>query len=258
MGEMQKQEFEGKICLITGGAGSIGLASARRMYEAGGRIMLVELSHDSLATAKASFEDQDRVATFEADVSDSVQTQNYISETCSKWEKIDVLFANAGFSGTSAPITNYPDDVFDKVIAVNVRGPFLACKYALPKMNDGGSIIITSSIMGVTARPGSIAYITSKHAVIGLMRGVAKEAAPRNIRVNVLAPGPVDNAFQLEIEERASKTSGTNVTEMLNNWIALGRHASPEEIANTAYFLASNNSSFSTGSVFMADGGMHI
>jgi NAD(P)-dependent dehydrogenase (short-subunit alcohol dehydrogenase family) len=228
------------------------------MYDAGGRIMLVDLSLDNLGAAKASFEDQDRVATYKADVSDSAQTQNYISEAVSKWGKIDVLFANAGFSGTSAPITTYPDDVFDKVMAVNVRGSFLACKYALPEMNDGGSIIITSSIMGVTARPGSIAYITSKHAVIGLMRGVAKEAAPRNIRVNVLAPGPVDNAFQLEIEERSSKASGTNVTEMLNNWISLGRHASPEEIANTAYFLASNQSSFSTGSVFMADGGMHI
>ena len=169
-----------------------------------------------------------------------------------------MLFANAGFSGTSAPTTDYPEDLFDKVMAVNVRGSFLACKYALPEMNDGGSIVITSSIMGVTARPGSIAYITSKHAVIGLMRGVAKEAAPRNIRVNVLAPGPVDNAFQLEIEERASKASGIDVTKMLNQWISLGRHASPEEIANTAYFLASNQSSFSTGSVFMADGGMHI
>ena len=83
---------------------------------------------------------------------------------CAKnnWGKIDVLFANAGFSGTSAPTTEYPEDLFDKVMAVNVRGPFLACKYALPEMNDGGSIIITSSIMGVTARPGSIAYITSK------------------------------------------------------------------------------------------------
>jgi NAD(P)-dependent dehydrogenase (short-subunit alcohol dehydrogenase family) len=258
MKKMENQEFNDKVCIITGGAGSIGLASARRMYDAGGRIMLVDLSLDNLGAAKASFEDQDRVATYKADVSDSAQTQNYISEAVSKWGKIDVLFANAGFSGTSAPITTYPDDVFDKVMAVNVRGSFLACKYALPEMNDGGSIIITSSIMGVTARPGSIAYITSKHAVIGLMRGVAKEAAPRNIRVNVLAPGPVDNAFQLEIEERSSKVSGTNVTEMLNNWISLGRHASPEEIANTAYFLASNQSSFSTGSVFMADGGMHI
>jgi NAD(P)-dependent dehydrogenase (short-subunit alcohol dehydrogenase family) len=258
MTQEMSQDMNDKICVITGGAGSIGLASAKRMYEAGARVMLVDLSEENLATAAASFGDQDRIATCTADVSDSDQTRNYIAETVAKWGKFDVLFANAGFSGTSAPITEYPDDIFDKVMAVNVRGAFLACKNALPEMNDGGSIIITSSIMGVTARPGSIAYITSKHAVIGLMRGVAKEAAPRNIRVNVLAPGPVDNAFQLEIEERASKVSGTNVTEMLNNWISLGRHAAPEEIANTAYFLASDQSSFSTGSVFMADGGMHI
>lgn len=258
MGEMPNQEFKDKVCVITGGAGSIGLASATKMYDAGGRVMLVDLSAENLEKARTSFDDSDRVATCQADVSDSAQTQNYIAETVAKWGKIDVLFANAGFSGTSAPVTDYPDEIFDKVMAVNVRGSFLACKHALPQMNDGGAIIITSSIMGVTARPGSIAYITSKHAVIGLMRGVAKEAAPRNIRVNVLAPGPVDNAFQLEIEERASKASGTNVTEMLNQWISLGRHATPEEIANTAYFLASSQSSFSTGGVFMADGGMHI
>lgn len=258
MEETPRQEMSGKICVITGGAGSIGLASAHRMYEHGANIMLVDLSEQSLTDAKGTFEDQNRIGTFVADVSDSRQTQDYVAETVSRWGKLDVLFANAGFSGTSAPTTDYPEDIFDKVIAINVRGAFLACKYALPQMNDGGSIIITSSIMGVTARPGSIAYITSKHAVIGLMRGVAKEAAPRNIRANVLAPGPVENAFQLEIEERASKASGTNVTEMLNNWISLGRHATPEEIANTAYFLASDQSSFSTGGVFMADGGMHI
>jgi NAD(P)-dependent dehydrogenase (short-subunit alcohol dehydrogenase family) len=258
LGQTQNKEFQNKVCVITGGAGSIGLESAKLMYEAGAHIMLVDQNSDNLEIAHSNFKDHDRITICEADVSKSTETQNYISKTISKWGKIDILFANAGFSGTSAPITSYPDDIFDKVMAVNVRGPFLACKYALPEMNDNGSIIITSSIMGVTARPGSIAYITSKHAVIGLMRGVAKEAAPRNIRVNVLAPGPVDNAFQLEIEERASKASGINVTEMLNNWISLGRHATPQEIANTAYYLASNNSSFSTGSVFMADGGMHI
>jgi len=258
MGQTQNNEFQNKVCVITGGAGSIGIESAKLMYKAGAHIMLVDQNIKNLEIAQSNFNDQNRVAVCKADVSSSIETQNYISETLSKWGKIDTLFANAGFSGTSAPITSYPDDIFDKVMAVNVRGSFLACKYALPKMNDNGSIIITSSIMGVTARPGSIAYITSKHALIGLMRGAAKEAASRNIRVNVLAPGPVDNAFQLEIEERASKASGTNVTEMLNNWISLGRHASPEEIANTAYFLASNKSSFSTGSVFMADGGMHI
>ena len=258
MGQPQNNDFKNKVCIITGGAGSIGLESAKLMHESGANIMLVDRDVKNLKIAKSELNDNERVKICEADVSKSLETQNYISETIAKWGKIDILFANAGFSGTSAPITSYPDDIFDKVMAVNVRGSFLACKYALPEMNDNGSIIITSSVMGVTARPGSIAYITSKHALIGLMRGVAKESAPRNIRVNVLAPGPVDNAFQLEIEERASKASGTNVTEMLNNWISLGRHASPKEIANTAYFLASNKSSFSTGSVFMADGGMHI
>jgi len=258
LSQTQNSKFEKKVCIITGGAGSIGLESAKLMYEAGACIMLVDQNIENLKIAKSSFDDHDRIEVYEADVSDSTQTQGYVSATIAKWNRIDVLFANAGFSGTSAPIADYPNDIFDKVMAVNVRGPFLACKYSLPEMNNNGSIIITSSIMGVTARPGSIAYITSKHAVIGLMRGVAKEAAPRNIRVNVLAPGPVDNAFQLEIEERSSKATGTNVTEMINNWISLGRHATPREIANVAYFLASDNSSFSTGSIFMADGGMHI
>ena len=252
------QEFKNKVCLITGGAGSIGLATALKVFNAGGKVALIDHNLEHLEKAKTEFTDLSRLLVLQADVSNSQDTKNYISQIIAKWGRIDVLFSNAGFSGTSAPITDYPEDVFDKVMAINVRGSFLACKYALPKINNGGNILITSSIMGVTARPGSIAYITSKHALIGLMRGISKEAAPLNIRVNVLAPGPVDNTFQLEIEERASKASGTNVTEMLNNWIALGRHATPEEIANMAYFLMSDKSSFSTGGVFMADGGMHV
>ncbi|MBF0277600.1 MAG: SDR family oxidoreductase [SAR324 cluster bacterium] len=251
-------EMKNKVCIITGGAGSIGLASARLMYEQGARIMLVDLDREELMSAKASFSDQDRVSISVADVSNSEQVLNFVSTTVERWGKLDVVFANAGFSGTCASIADYPEDIFDKVIAVNVRGSFLTCKYGLPEMNDGGSIVITSSIMGVTARPNSIAYITSKHALIGLMRGTAKEAAPRNIRVNVLAPGPVDNAFQLEIEERINNVTGIDATKMLNDWIPLGRHARVEEIAKTAYFLASSQSSFTTGSILMADGGMHI
>jgi NAD(P)-dependent dehydrogenase (short-subunit alcohol dehydrogenase family) len=143
-------------------------------------------------------------------------------------------------------------------MAVNVRGSFLACKYGLPHMNDGGSIIITSSIMGVTADPGVCAYATSKHALIGLMRTVAKETASRKIRVNVLAPGPIDNSFQLKIEERLTEVVGENGTEFLNRVIPLGRHGRADEIARSVLFLASDQSSFSTGNVIMADGGMHI
>ena len=143
-------------------------------------------------------------------------------------------------------------------MAVNIRGSFLACKYGLPQMNDGGSIIITSSIMGVRADPGVCAYVVSKHALIGLMRTVAKEAAPRNIRVNVLAPGPIDNTFQTKIEEQLTKVVGEDGTEFLNRIIPLGRHGRADEIAQSVLFLASNQSSFSTGSIFMSDGGMNI
>ncbi len=112
--------------------------------------------------------------------------------------------------------------------------------------------------MGVTAGPGICAYVTSKHALIGLTRTVAMEAAPRKIRVNALCPGPVDNVFQNNIEKEASEMIGADATEMINSMIPLKRHARPEEIARTVLFLASGQSSFSTGSVFMADGGMNI
>lgn len=198
-----------------------------------------------------------RVGTVKADVSDAQETQKYVNQTVARWGKIDVLFSNAGLSGVTRPITEFPEEVFDRVMAVNVRGSFLACKYGLPQMRDGGSIIITSSIMGVTGGPDICAYTTSKHALIGLMRTVAKEAAPRNIRVNVLAPGPIDNSFQTEIEERLTEKVGQNGTELINRVIPLGRHARPEEVAQSVLFLASDQSSFSTGSVFMADGGLN-
>jgi NAD(P)-dependent dehydrogenase (short-subunit alcohol dehydrogenase family) len=249
---------EGKVCVITGGAGSLGLASATLLLKEGARVMLVDNNEEHLTrAAKALNAYADFVGIVKANVADTQETQEYFSKTAARWGRIDVLFSNAGLSGVTKPITEFPEAVFDAVMAVNVRGSFLACKYGLPHMNDGGSIIITSSIMGVTASPNASAYTTSKHALIGLMRTVAKEVAARKIRVNILAPGPIDNAFQAEIEERLSAITGQNGTQMINQRIPLGRHAQAEEIARSVLFLASDQSSFSTGSVFMADGGMN-
>jgi hypothetical protein len=140
------------------------------------------------------------------------------------------------------------------VIAVHVRGAFLACKYALPRMNDGGSIIITSSVVGAMGAPGSVAYVTAKHAQVGLMRTVAKEAARRGIRVNTLHPGPIGNAFQLTIEEGIGKMAGgVDGTKLLDDMIPLHRHARPDEIARSALYLASDMASFVTAATLMAD-----
>ena len=249
----------GKVCVVTGGAGSIGLASARLLLQEGAKVMLVGRSEENLARAgKTLNASPDSLGTTTANVADTRETQNYIHQTVARWGKIDVLFSHAGISGAIKPITEYPEEVFDAVMAINIRGTFLACKYGLPQMNDGGSIIITSSIMGVTADPGVCGYVTSKHALVGLMRVVAKEAAPRNIRVNVVAPGPIDNSFQSKIEERLTEIVGKDGTEFLNDVIPLGRHGRAEEVARMVLFLASDQSSFSTGSVFMADGGMNI
>ena len=249
----------GKVCVITGGAGSIGLESARLLLQEGARVMLVGRNEENLARAAKTLNvSADSLGTTRADVSDTQETQKYIRETVARWGKIDVLFSHAGISGAIRPITEYPEEVFDAVMAINVRGTFLACKYGLSQMNDGGSIIITSSIMGVTADPGVCAYVTSKHALIGLMRTVAKEAAPRKIRVNVVAPGPIDNSFQSTIEERLTEIVGEDGTEFLNRVIPLGRHGWAEEVARMVLFLASDQSSFSTGSLFMVDGGMNI
>lgn len=249
---------DGKICVITGGGGSLGLATASLLLQEGAKVMLVDRHEDDLTRAvKALNANLDCLGIVKADVSETKETQRYINQTVSRWGKIDVLFSNAGIFGVVKPINEFPEEVFDNVMAVNVRASFLACKYGLPQMNDGGSIIMTSSIMGVKADPNICAYTTSKHAIIGLMRTVAKEVAPRKIRVNVLAPGPVNNTFQTEVENRLSAVIGQNATELINHRIPLGRHAQAEEIAYWVLFLASDQSSFSTGSIFMVDGGLN-
>ena len=248
--------LDDKHCIITGGAGSVGLASAKAMAEEGARIMLVDRDMAALEQAADSIGAKDTLIAA-ADISDSTQVQAFVKQAAENWGKIDVVFANAGISGTNAPVADFPEDVFDDVMDINVRGTFLTLKHAIPHMRDGGSIVVTSSIMGVRTRPGTVAYITSKHALIGMVRCVARELAGRNIRANIIAPGPLENEFQQTIEDRVSAAMGVNATEMLNNMIPLGRHGTAEEISRAVLFLASDQSSFTTGAVLMADGGWH-
>lgn len=252
------KQMQGKVGVITGGAGSIGAAAAKLLLAEGAKIMLVDLSDTALKTTVAALgaEANDSLAWCVADVTKSEQVKNAIAATVSRWGKIDMLFSNAGNFGVVAPVVDYPEDVFDSVLAVHVKGAFLAAKHALPHMNDGGSIIITSSIVGVKGDPGVCAYITAKHAQVGLMRVLAKEAAVRNIRVNTLHPGPVANDFQLNVEKNLSGVLGRDATAFFDEVIPLKRHVSAEEVAHSVLFLASDASSFTTGSLLMVDGGL--
>jgi NAD(P)-dependent dehydrogenase (short-subunit alcohol dehydrogenase family) len=248
-------QLANKVCVITGAAGSIGLASARLFVEQGARVMLVDLQSESLREAGQSLP-SDRVAVCAADVRESKDVEGYITATVRRWGKIDVLFSNAGNPGVIGPLADYPEDVFDDVYRVHVKGAFLACKYGIAQMNDGGSVIITSSVAGLRGHAGVYGYITAKHAQIGLMRSVAKEAAARRIRVNTIHPGPTHNEFQSGIEHQLSIVLGRDAGRFFDELIPLGRHATPEEIARSVLFLASEQSSFMTGSLLVVDGGM--
>jgi NAD(P)-dependent dehydrogenase (short-subunit alcohol dehydrogenase family) len=144
------------------------------------------------------------------------------------------------------------------VMAVNVIGSFLVAKHALRVMRPGGSLIINSSVVGLTSDRGIAAYATSKHAVVGLMRTAAKEMADQGIRVNTVHPGPTDNEFQHAIEVEAIGASEEESAQVFEQMIPLARHATPEEIALAVVFLASDESRFMTGHTLTVDGGLSI
>jgi NAD(P)-dependent dehydrogenase (short-subunit alcohol dehydrogenase family) len=173
-----------------------------------------------------------------------------------RFGRLDIVIANAGISGATAPIAEYPEDAFDQTIAVHVRGAFLLCKHAVPHLAAGASVIITSSVVGLIAAPNIAGYSTAKHAQVGLMRTLASELAPRGIRVNTIHPGPVDNEFQHRIEVVATGADRDKATSIFNGMIPLARHAAPAEIARAMLFLASDDSSFMTGATLAVDGGM--
>lgn len=251
------EKLKNKVVIITGGAGSIGKTTAKLFLAEGANVLLVDLNEEELKKATEELGGK-AVKYCVADVTQSADVQRYVTKVVDAFGKIDVFFNNAGIEGVVKPIIDYPEEMFDKVIAVNVRGVWLGNKYVLPQMNDGGSIIITSSVAGLLGSPNVSAYITSKHASVGIMRATSVEAAPRKIRVNSIHPSPVDNRMMRSLEEGFSPGHGAEVKEQLELTIPLGRYAEPLDIAKLALFLASDDSQFITGTTQVVDGGINV
>lgn len=251
------KRLENKVAIITGGAGSIGKITAKLFLEEGAKVFLVDSNEHDLKIVDDELEGS-RIKYCVADVSKSEDVQRYVKEAVAEFGRIDIFFNNAGIEGVVKPLVDYPEDVFDKIMAVNVKGTWLGNKYVLPYMNDGGSIILTSSVAGIVGFAGLSAYVTSKHAIVGIMRVSAIEAAPRKIRVNSVHPSPVNNRMMRSIEEGASPKHGKEVQKQFEATIPLGRYAEPIEIAQLVVFLASDDSQFITGTTQIIDGGLVV
>ena len=248
--------FADKVVVITGGAGGIGVAAGKLFADQGAQVLLVDLDEQALGAAVDQI-GSDRVSYCVADVTQAEQVQNYVDIAVKRYGGIDCFLNNAGIEGAVAPITDYPIDMFDKVIDVNVKGVWLGLKYVMPAMaaRGGGSIVITSSVAGVGGGPGLSAYVASKHAVIGLMRTASNEGAPANIRVNTVNPSPVETRMMRALEESMAPGAAEHAKQKIEASIPLGRYAEPKDVANIMAFLCSEEGGFCTGGVYMVDGG---
>ena len=251
----------GKVAVITGGAGGIGQAAAKLFTEEGAKVLLVDLNQAALQDAVQTI--GSTVASYTvADTTQPEQVQHFVNTAVARYDGIDIFLANAGIEGVLQPLTDYPIEVFDQVMAVNVRAVWLGLKYVIPVMRarGGGSIVITSSTAGIRGGKGLSPYTTSKHAVIGLMRAATLECAPLGIRVNTVNPAPIETRMMRSLEEmRTSAAGGAATVEQIKQGFAsripLQRYGAPEEVSRLMLFLASDESSFCTGGVYMIDGG---
>lgn len=245
-----------KVVLITGAAGGIGIAAVRRFVEEGARVVIADMNIGALEAIVDEL-GRDKAACVQVDVSQAEQVESMVDFCVATFGGIDVFVANAGIEGKIGEISDSTVENFDRVMSVNVRGVWLGLHYVIPVMRQGGggSIIITSSGAGVKGSVNMVPYNTSKHAVIGLMRCAALESAKYNIRVNTVNPGAIETRMMRSIEDGFVPGDGSQFKQQLEQMTPMGRYGLPEEVANMMVFLASDESSYCTGSVYMVDGG---
>lgn len=252
------QSMTGKIALVTGAAGALGMAAARLLADRGASIAATDMAGADFGPLRAAIPDAQRLLIVEADVTDEAAFGAAVAATVERFGTIDIFFNNAGIEGPVAPIPDFPTDGFRKVMDVNVTGIFLGLKLAIPVMAKAGrgSIINSSSVAGLTGSAGLCAYVASKHAVLGLTRAAAVEWGARGIRVNCINPGPIESRMMSSIEEGASPGAAAAVHDGFAATIPMKRYGTPDEVAGVVAFLASDDAAYVNGAAYTVDGGM--
>ena len=244
-----------KVAIITGASGGIGAAAARRFAAQGARVLLVDRDEAAL---QAVADGNAQMGCCVADVSQPEQMAACVQAAVQRFGGLDIAVLNAGIEGEVRPITDYDIATFDRVMAVNVRGVWLGLKYCIPAIaqRGGGSIVITSSVAGLSGAENMSAYCASKHAVVGLMRTAAGECAPLNIRVNTVNPAPIETRMMRSLETGFLPGQPDAAKAVITQRIPMQRYGTPQEVADLMLFLASDESGYCTGGTYTVDGGM--
>jgi NAD(P)-dependent dehydrogenase (short-subunit alcohol dehydrogenase family) len=236
-----------KVALVTGAARGIGLATAKRFLAEGWRVALLDIEGELLKRAVASLENPDNTLALDCDVSDAAAVATAIETVGERFSRLDALINNAGIA-VFTPVLETADEDWNRILAVNLTGPFLCTKAAVPLMREGGggAIVNITSISAVRASTLRTAYGTSKAGLAHLTKQLAVELASAGIRVNAVAPGPVDTAM-------AKAVHTPDIRADYHDAIPLNRYGLEEELAEAIFFLSSD--SYITGQILAVDGG---